>query len=57
MKPIVGNMYFVNHSNCERVYWLVATYLALLLKYTGAKDAGAVLTCNLRSKWGSQKPK
>jgi len=30
LKPIVGNRYFVNHSNCKLVYALVPTYLAFL---------------------------
>ena len=30
LKPIVGNRYFVNHSNCKLVYALVPTYLDFL---------------------------
>jgi hypothetical protein len=58
MKPIVGNRYFVNHSNCKLVYELVPTYLAFLEYIKETKTPNKVLN-RLESsvKAGLQDPK
>ena len=58
MKPIVGNRYFVNHSNCRLVYGLVPTYLDFLEHIRVTKTPRKVLN-RLESsvKAGLQDPK
>ena len=43
MKPIEGNRYFVNHSNCTLVYGLVPTYLDFLEYIRTTKTPNKVL--------------